>query len=175
MQTKIDLCSEALLKIGENAITSFNDDSAAAQISGKLYDIIADNLLCLHTWRFALKKYTLTKLVNGDFLIPTDILRVIACDCSRYEVMQNKIICDTDKIEITGIARVNTEDFPSYFVAPLVTKLAMEFCIPLTGNQNSFAILNALFENEIRTAKFIDSASSPNQTIGNFSLISARF
>ena len=33
MLTKIDLCSIALLKLGEKPIQSFNDDSAAAQVA----------------------------------------------------------------------------------------------------------------------------------------------
>jgi len=175
MQTKIDLCSQALLKIGEPAIPSFTGDDAASQIANKLYDMIMDSLLCMHTWRFATKKYELAKTADGSFLLPGDILRVINSSAPKYELAGDKITAAADKIEISGVARIGAESFPAYFIQPAVTKLAMEFCIPLTGNQTTFAILNALFDSELRTAKFIDSASNPNQSIGNFSLLTTRF
>jgi len=175
MQTKIDLCSQALLKIGEPAITSFTDNNAASQIANKLYDMTIDNLLCLHTWRFATKKYELTKTADGHFPIPGDILRILNSSAPNYELAGDKIMAASDKIEITGIARIGAESFPAYFIQPAVTKLAMGFSIPLAGNRNTFAILNALFESELRAAKFIDSASNPNQSIENFSLLTTRF
>jgi hypothetical protein len=175
MRTKIDLCSEALLKIGEQAITSFNGQEAAQQIASKLYDTTIDSLLAMHAWRFAAAKRRLSKTSDGDFLIPADIIRVIGCSAAKYEILGNRIAADADEIEIYATARIGTESFPAYFAAAAATKLAMEFCIPLTGSQNTLAILNALFESEMRAAKFIDSAAGTNQSIGEFSLISARF
>ena len=175
MQTKIDLCAEALLKIGEPAITSFNGPSAASQIAAKLYDQTIDRLLCMHTWRFATKRYVLPRANDDGFIIPRNILRVISCSAPRHEIIGNKIMASAPSVEISGIARVEPNEFPAYFSHAAVTKLSMAFCIPLTGNQNTFALLNALFENELRTARFIDSASSNAQQIDNFSLISTRF
>jgi len=174
MQTKIDLCNEALLKIGEKTIDSFNDDDAAAQIAGKLYDVVIDNLLCLHAWRFAIKKFELAKTEDGDFVRPSEALRIISCDNPRHDAVGDRIKSDADKIEITAVARVGAESFPAYFSAAAITKLAMEFSIPLTGNQNTFAILNALFEAELRAAKFIDSSFGANQAIADFPLITVR-
>ena len=66
-------------------------------------------------------------------------------------------------------------NFPSYFVSLAATKLAMEFCIPLIGEQSVFRMLAALYETEMQSAKFIDSTTSINQDIESFSLINARF
>jgi hypothetical protein len=38
-----------------------------------------------------------------------------------------------------------------------------------------FALLNALYESELRTARFIDSTTATPRAIENFPLISARF
>ena len=175
MQTKIDLCSQALLKIGEPAITSFNADTAASQIASGLYDITIDALLSRHGWRFACKKYKLNKTAGGDFLIPGDVLRIVGSDAAKYEIIGNKIAAAPREIEISAVARVNAESFPAYFTILAITKLAMEFSLPLTGNQNTYAMLSALFESELRSAKFIDSAAEPNKSIEKFSLLSARF
>ena len=175
MQTKIDLCSQALLKIGEKAIAGFEDGSAAAEIARKSYDAVIDGMLCLHPWRFAMKKYALTKTDDGGFPIPADALRVVSCGAARHEIMGNRIFADVPEIEITAVAKCGPESFPPYFSAAATTRLALEFCIPLTGNQNAFAILNALFDNELRIAKFVDSSFGANTSIGGFALIDTRF
>jgi hypothetical protein len=175
MQTKIDLCSQALLKIGEQPITNFSDENVSSRIAAGLYDLTIDALLCRHTWDFATKKYIVAPESDNYFIIPSDVLRIISCSSKDYEIIGNKIKCNSDNLEITAISRIDAEYFPAYFSSLAITKLAMEFCIPLTGNQNTFAILNALFENELNSAKFIDSFSTQNTAIKEFSLLSARF
>ncbi|MCL2331233.1 MAG: hypothetical protein FWC61_01680 [Proteobacteria bacterium] len=175
MLTKIDLCSMALLKLGEKPIQSFNDDTAAAQLSRTLSDTVTDSLLCMHPWRFASRKFELAKTTENDFLIPGEVLRVLACSVPVYEIVGNKIIAAADKISVTAISRIGPENYPAFFASLAATKLAIEFCIPLTDNQNTLQILAALFESELRAAKFIDSASATAPIIPDFSLISTRF
>ncbi len=172
MYTKIDLCSAALLKLGENPIASFNDNSASANLALTLYDNVLAGLLTLHPWRFAQKQYDLSKNLDNEFIIPSDILRILKTNGS---VMGNKIISDLDEISVTGIVKVSAEFLPSHFASVLIIKLAMEFCIPLLGDQNIFKMLVALYESELRAAKFIDSTLSVNDEISDYSLISARF
>jgi len=175
MLTKIDLCSQALLKIGENAIVGFDDDSPAARIAKAAYDAAIDNLLAGFNWHFATKKFRIAKSADGDFQIPTTVLRVLECKPSAYEITGGVIRAEGDEIEISAIARVGPDSFPPYFAQAAATRLAMEFCIPLTGNQNTFALLNALCENELRAARFIDSTTARPRAIENFSLLSSRF
>jgi hypothetical protein len=137
--------------------------------------MVTDALLAMHPWRFAIKEYDLTKSADGNFLIPDNAKRILSASVPHYEVAGNHIRANADTITIAAIARVGCEDYPAYFVPAAATKLAMEFCIPLTENQNTFKILAALFESEIRTAKFIDSATTPHSDIAHFSLLSARF
>ncbi|MCL2338636.1 MAG: hypothetical protein FWC51_01625 [Proteobacteria bacterium] len=175
MLTKIDLCSMALLKIGEKPIQSFIEDTAAAQLARTLFDTITDSLLSAHPWRFAMKTFDLTKTTDGDFLIPTDVLRVLNCDARHYEIRGNRLIAASDAIAVDTIARVGVESYPSYFVSAAASRLAMEFCMPLTDNQNTFNTLAALYESELRAAKFIDSTMASSNDIAHFSLIAARF
>lgn len=172
MLTKIDLCSMALLKLGENPIQSLTDDTAAAKLGRTLIDFVIDNLLAMHPWRFACRDYTLVKDENGDLNIPSDVLRIIK---TNAPVVDNKIISDAPSVVITAIRRVPTDAFPGYFAALVATKLAMEFCIPLTSDQAVFRTLVALYESELQTAKFIDSTTSINSAIENFSLLDSRF
>ena len=175
MQTKIDLCSKALLKIGEQVITNFSGDTVVSKIAAGLYDLTIDALLCKHTWDFAKKRYNIAPESDGMFIIPEDILRIINCSSKNYEIIGNKIKSDSDTLELTAICRIDAQYFPAYFSSLVITKLAMEFCIPLTGDQNTFAVLNAVFTNELNSAKFIDSFSTSKPVISEFSLLTSRF
>lgn len=173
MHTKIDLCSMALLKLGEQPIQSLVEDSPAAQLSRTLFDSVVDMLLAMHPWRFACKRFELTKNDNGDFLIPSECLRVLKCN---GEIIGNTIISPSNKLSVLAVVRTEPQKFPSYFVSLVTTKLAMEFCIPLIGDQTVFRMLAALYETELQTAKFIDSTTpTTRNNVDNFSLINARF
>lgn len=172
MFTKIDLCSMALLKLGEKPIQSLREDSASAQIARTLFDSVVDTLLSMFPWRFATQNITLNKNSDGDFIIPNDVLRIIK---SEGKIIGNKIVFQSDSLDITAVVRVETESFPSYFASLVATKLAMEFCIPLVGDANVFKMMTALYESEFQAAKFIDSTTSNQSNIDDFSLINSRF
>ena len=142
MLTKIDLCSMALLKLGENPIQSLSDDTAAAKLGRTLVDFVIDTLLAIHPWRFACRTYNLVRDGNGDFVIPSDVLRIIK---TNGKVMENKIVSNTDTLNITAIVRVTPDDFPSYFASLVSTKHAVEFCIPLIYDQKLLRTLVALY------------------------------
>ena len=172
MLTKIDLCSMALLKLGETPIQSFSDDTATAQLARTLFEPVTDMLIAMHPWHFATRQLDLLRNTDGDFLIPSDVLRVLK---SSGDIVGNKIIAPTDKITITACTRVGVDMYPGYFVSLVATKLALEFCIPLSGDQTVFKMLAALYEAELQSAKFIDSTTAPSAKIDSFSLINTRF
>ncbi|MBO4480644.1 MAG: hypothetical protein J5742_03420 [Alphaproteobacteria bacterium] len=172
MLTKIDLCSMALLKLGENPIQSLSDDTATAKLGRTLVDFVIDSLLTMHPWKFACRTYNLNANIDGSFNIPTDVLRIVK---TNGRVMEDKIISDSKEISITAIVRISPDKFPNYFSSLVVTKLATEFCMPITGDQTVFRTLVALYETELQNAKFIDSTTSINPQIENFSLVDVRF
>ena len=114
MLTKIDLCSMALLKLGENPIQSLSEDTTAAKLGRTLIDFVIDTLLAMHPWRFACREYTLVRNEDGDFVIPTDILRIVKANA---RVMDNKILSEAPSVEITAIRRMSPDAFPSYFAS----------------------------------------------------------
>ncbi len=172
MLTKVDLCSMALLKLGERPIQSLADDSTASQLARTLFDPVMDALIASHPWRFATRTYELTETTDSEFIIPADVLRVIK---APGKIFNGRISAPGEKISIVAMVRVSPEAYPCYFVSLAATKLAMEFCVPMTGDQSVFRMLAALYETEYQSAKFIDSTTTTAANIDNFSLINARF
>ena len=172
MLTKQDLCSMALLKLGEKPLTSLNSDTASAQLARTLYDTTIESLLSAHPWRFATRGLSIEKNQDNEFVIPENVLRILRCSGHIYG---NKIISGSDSVKMLAVVRTDVEKFPSYFVSLAATKLAIEFCIPLTGHQQTLRTLISLYESEFQTGKFIDSTTDINPGIEQFSLINARF
>ena len=172
MFTKIDLCSMALLKLGEKPIQSWREDSASAQLARTLFEPTVNTLLSLFPWRFATKELVLNKTQDDDFLIPSEVLRILKCN---GQIIGNRIKASDNTIKITAVVKTEPEMFPGYFATLVAAKLAMEFCIPLIGDANVFKMMTALYESEYQSAKFIDSTTSNQSNIGNFSLIDSRF
>lgn len=172
MFTKIDLCSMALLKLGEKPIQSWREDSATAQLARTLFEPVVETLLAMFPWRFATQSLTLQKDSNGDFLIPTNVLRILKCD---GQINGNKIITNTDTLEISAIVKTEPENFPGYFATLVAAKLAVEFCIPILGDVNILRIMTSLYESEYQSAKFVDSTLTRQSNIDDFSLINSRF
>ncbi len=172
MLTKIDLCCMALLKLGEAPIQSLTDDSASAKLARTLFEPVMDSVIAAHPWRFATQTLELTKNTDGDFLIPAKVLRVLK---TSGRVMGDKILGDGDTTKIIAIVKTAPESYPGYFISLAASRLAMEFCIPLMGDQTVFRMLVAMYESELQTAKFIDSTTSISDGVSDFSLLSARF
>ena len=172
MFTKIDLCTMALLKLGEKPIQSLTDDGAAAQLARTLFDATIDTLLSVHPWRFATRVIDLVKNEEGNFLVPADVLRVLRCP---GELRGNRIYAASDTVSIDALVRVTPESFPGYFTSLAAAKLAVEFCMPLTGDGAMLRTMVAIYESELQAAKYMDSASSPSRGVAHFSLIDARF
>ena len=172
MFTKIDLCSMALLKLGEKPIQSLSEDSASAQLARTLFEPVTETLLSMFPWKFATQSLTLQRNTEGDFVVPSNVLRIIKCE---GQIEGNKINTGGDTLEISAIIKTESEDFPGYFATLVATKLAVEFCTSLTGDINIFKMMMALYESELQSAKFIDSTTSSQSNIDNFSLINSRF
>ena len=103
MLTKIDLCSMALLKIGEQPIQSLIDDSAASKLARTLFDTVIDALLSIYPWRFATQEITLVKNADGEFLIPSNVLRVLK---SGGRIVGDKIMSDSDTVSVEECVQV---------------------------------------------------------------------
>ena len=64
MPSSIDIASNALLLIGDNPISSFDDPGAGAKVAANLYPETKKRMLSEHPWSFALKQQRLNTLFS---------------------------------------------------------------------------------------------------------------
>jgi hypothetical protein len=89
ISSEIEVCNLALLKIGQNTISSFDDEIPQAQLCRYSYDQSKQSLLYQYPWSFATKEDGLTQIVergNGEavprykyvYSIPEAFLRLVS-------------------------------------------------------------------------------------------------
>jgi hypothetical protein len=185
--SSVDLSSRALLKIGANAITSFEDGSTEAEVAASLYPVVRDALLSAHLWNFATTQREIPKLLTEPiadfswaFQLPEDCIRVISAGTQGlgrglvYRISGRQLHTDADSVTLTFISRPDELTFPPFFNVTLIAFLAAEFCIPLTENTSRWQSLRRLAEEEFRRARLIDAQEDTAPRLEDFTLIEGR-
>lgn len=183
----VGLCARALIRIGAAPISSFDDASAESEIAGALYPSIRDALLSAYPWSFATGQIALPRLTDPPaadyayaFGLPDDFLRALSAGNGgrgrgiSYRIGRGVLQADAEEIMLTYIFRPEAEEFPPFFDAALIARLAAEFCIPVTENTSRAEALYRLADLEFRRARQIDAQQDAPNRIERFSLIDAR-
>jgi hypothetical protein len=183
----IELCSSALVKLGADSISSFEDGTAEARVAARLYPLVRDAVLSVHPWSFATKKAELARLATTpatDFAyayqLPNDFLKALSAgDEFRgrgmvYQIVNRQLHSDAESVVLSYLYQPSEGDFPAYFTPALVTRLAAEFCLPLTENTSRADRLTRLAEEELKLAKLVDSQQDTPPRVEDFTLIEAR-
>lgn len=183
----VELCAAALLKIGAQPIDSFESGTVEATCARRFYPIVRDALLSAHPWSFTLAQADLAPGAPPPvadhafaFALPPDHLRTISLGARgagrglAYRVQGARILCDAGAVTLTYQRRVDEADLPPFFLPVLVSRLAAEFCVPLTENTGRAAELLRLAEAELRAARLVDSQQATPRRIEDFTLIEVR-
>jgi hypothetical protein len=183
----IELCSSALIKLGADSISSFEDGTAEARVASRLYPLVRDAMLAAHPWSFATKQATLARLAAApvaDFAhayqLPVDFLRALSAgDAARgrglvYQIINRQLHTGAESVILSYVFRPSEGDLPAYFASALVTRLAAEFCLPLTEDTSRAERFTRLAEAELKLAKLVDSQQDTPPRVEDYTLIEAR-
>lgn len=179
----VSICSNALILLGDNPISSFQDPGAGAQTASNLYESSYINLLSMHRWRFATKKARLSRLTSSplnewqyQFQIPSDNVAIITVyPNTDYELYEDKLYANSSSIEIDYIYRVNESQLPLWFAKTMEFYLAMQFAIPVTGNSTRLGEMEQLWTQQLKSSKNIDSTIRPNAGVFDSPFTSIRW
>ena len=138
---EVAIANSALLKVGAQEISSFDDDTRSSNICQSLFYILRDEVMRAVPWRFALQQLQLMT-PNGTapafgylaaYDIPDTILRVLNVDSDPWTVMGTQIFCNTtDGINTLNIFRnENAQAWDSQFAEALAWRLAIEIALGL--------------------------------------------
>jgi hypothetical protein len=203
--TKLSICSDALIYLGQKPLTSFSEVSDSSQICDRLYDDIRDMVLCMYPWSFCFKKTQIARLIDAptfgwkyQYQLPGDRLagvRAVYADNTvnypttvEFDVQQDKLLTNIEEAWIDYQYRTPESEMPTYFVNFLKYVLAANFAQMVTDQLTKAEYYQRLAfglpEENMRGGYFrqvmaIDGQSRPPATLENnqdaFPLINVRF
>ena len=165
--SKVDICNNALAKLGAKQITSLTDDSQEARLCALFYDQIREDMLSSHPWNFAIKRQALSQLSSTpafefayEYQLPSDYLRVLRVYNSNYpfRVEGRKLLTNATEANIIYIASIeDPTEFPPYFVETFATRLALEMAYSLAGSMVLYQTLTKIYFDKFQDAKRYDA------------------
>lgn len=189
VKSAIDLCSQALVRLGAEAISSFEEGTAEADVADALYPGVRDATLSAHPWSFATGQARLERLAAtplADFAyayqLPNGLLRVISAgdgeaEAGRglvYRIHEELLHSDAETVILTYIFRADESAWPAFFGFVVVQKLVEAFAVPLTDSTSAAEAAAKAAEIALRQAKSLDSQQATPKTLEGFSLIDCR-
>jgi len=153
--SKEDVASQALARLGEPAISSFTEDTDAAEKVNQLYEPTILSLLSRYQWQFASKRAALS--IDGAvtpanewgkaFALPTARTEIVgnpyrvynstalrAPEVFEYELEGRHLLTNYDTIVIEYTQRKAESLWPGYFERLACEALASVLALPITEN-----------------------------------------
>lgn len=199
--TDIRVCSDALLMIGQKAISSFNEGTDASNICDRIYPGVKKSALQSFPWSFTFKKVALaqttTTPVNEykyEYQLPSDRLGTIrrafnssavgARTFSQWTIQGDKLLTNEETVVIDYQYLPTESEMPSYFIQLLKYMMCWHLATPMTDQDAKAQYWQAVAvgapsENNrggyFRTAMVIDGQGNTTQAFEDFSLVAVRF
>lgn len=169
----LDLVNQALVAMGEDPISNLEtDQTTKAIVMRQQYQIQIEGALTRSNWRFATAKAALNLISappinrwSHAWQLPADLLKVLYLwPPQHYEIQGSRLLTNSAKaVELDYIRRVPEAEFPPYFTAYAVLKLAHATCQGITGQAKQRAELKLDAADALNDALFQDAQQQPNQ------------
>lgn len=189
--SQVSLCNQALTSLGATPILSIDDDTTEAKLCKLHYQPTLESMLEAASWSFATKRMELPKSSEAppspwtsQFLIPTDILRIIeagdspnfdAENSTQWQIEGQYIVTDSEKCYIRAITRnIAVNNFTTSFSQAFTARLAAEMCLAITQSQST---TNSQFQKAgelMQMAITLDSMQGRTRKLRSNKYLSAR-
>jgi len=184
----IDICSRALILIGADPITSFDDGTTEALVSVNMYEDIARASLVNTRWRFSTNQAVLNLLSDAPtgrydraYQLPTGTLMVHAVTVEdlpiEYNIYGNKVYADTsaqDSVIADYTYRADEQDWPSYFSVAVEYALAVVFATSIARDAQLAQLMQSAATQTMAKARSLDSQQQSTKKLTTTRFITNR-
>ena len=187
--TQLSVSQAACILAGLRPITSLSDSSDAAIALSNVYYEIVDDCLGNYPWRFAMKEWELSRLVdtplNGRwsacYQIPSDVLRVtgvfVGGIAIQYDRFDDNIYCDandSDVVVMEGTYRAVEADWPPGFKRYATYSIGSMLAESVTLQPEQAKWLDEKAQRLFFRAKHSDAQAQTNRRILHSRLVDVR-
>lgn len=171
--SKVQVCNSALVQLGANKISNFDENSAEANACSTKWDIVRRDLLRNHPWNFAIRRRQIAASVGEPtykyaykFTLPAECIRLIQVYTNRDYRLEGRSILTSrvddpsaPRLDIKYVADVeDPSEWDAAFVNVVVFRLAMELAYALPAKETQIDRMAALYTDFLQKAKSIDGS-----------------
>lgn len=162
----VEILSSALVELGEDRITSADQDTERARIASEVFETERDALLEEHPWKFATTRAELARLAETPafgfafaFALPTDCLHVMdTWPETHCRVEGGRLLADEPAMAVRYVRRVTSPtSMPPTFRAALAARIAAKVAKKITGSSAEKERMLELYADRLKTAKSRDA------------------
>jgi hypothetical protein len=195
MASQVQICNQALTKLGAQRITDLVDDTRNARVMNAIYTAKRDAELAANPWTFAIKRARLPASSTApafgwarSFPLPTDFLRLVEVgqDYVFYDDDQTLFVIESDPatgrpailtdqaspLNIRYVYRVTNPGLhPALFDEAFACRLAAEACEEITQNLSKREAAWGEHRQALRSARRVNAIEQPPQNNPNGSWV----
>jgi hypothetical protein len=185
----IEICNNALLDLGEDAIMSLGDVSKAAGLCNHRWPAVRDAVLRAHPWNCAMAQAELAAGPSAPlwkwalrYVLPTDFLRIIAVtgadggEVEDWEIQSGVILCDEQAPIFIAYVRRETDPkkYDSLLSETLSARLAATLAYPLSGSTALAQSCWKTYQEKLAEARGVDAREGVPESLAPASWLGAK-
>lgn len=184
MATDIEICSRALILVGDKPIASLTEGTPRASVCANLYPQAKREMLRCHVWNCAIKRVALAALAGAPayewshwFAKPGDWLRLLDVgDCGQddYAFEGNRILANQASLKLRYVADVTEGNWDASLTDVMVRRMAADLAYPITKSAALAEAKKGEYLYALRVAKAIDGQENPPDAFGDSPFIAVR-
>ena len=172
MPSVVDICNNALDKLGHGPITSLSDATKAANLCDRNWSLARNKTLRDHPWNFAVKRAATAPLSTApawgfsyEHPLPGECLRLLEVydlSTDEYQLEGRSILSDDAILYIRYIAEItDPNQYDPTFQDVVAIRLALELCEALTQSNTKKELLWQEYQESLITARKVDAQENP--------------
>jgi hypothetical protein len=184
--SEVQICSNALLLLGQNPISSFDDEGDSALLASNLWPTVRDAVLRSHPWNCAMKRVVLSPDLTPPafdwsyaFTLPGDYLRVWSIgrdfDNPKFFVENGKILIDDAICNLRYIfQQIDITKYDSLLILAMTSGMAAVLAYPITKSQTEQDAMMKLHQFHLKQARTADGQEGTGEESTDSPLIQVR-
>lgn len=185
--SEVSICSNALLLMGAQTISSFDEDSDRARLASNLWESTRNDVLRSHPWnccvkRVALAPDTAAPAFDWDyqFTLPSDYLRLLsvgeAGSEADFKIESGKLLSDENPCYLRYVWRNdNPVTWDDMLVHAMTLAMAAAMAYGVTQSASLRDSMLGELEKHMKRARAVDGQDDTPDTLGDTPLLNSRF
>ena len=186
MASEIDICSAALLSLGAQTISSFDESTDRARLCANMWPLVRDEVLRGHPWNCAIKRDVLAALAADpaydyayQYQLPADWLRTLSVgEYGRepdFKIEGRRILSDETPLKIRYVFRnEDAQTYDSLLTNVMVAAMAARIAYATTQSASLEQVKQQELQMILKRARAVDGMEEPPETFGDFPLLASR-